>query len=604
MPATTEITQALKTYWGFDSFLPLQKEAMECALDGRDSVVVLPTGGGKSLCFQVPAVIRPGMMIVISPLISLMKDQVDGLVECGVPAARLDSTLAPAERRNITARITAGDLKLLYLAPERLLTSGMLDLLGKCPLSGIAIDEAHCISMWGHDFRPEYRQLGTLKDVFPGTPVHAFTATATDQVRADIARQLRLARPLVLVGSFDRPNLVYKVERRIQRVQQIRAALDRHPGESGIIYCIRRDDVDEMCATLSSVGYSVLPYHAGMEDHARRNNQEAFDREEVDTIIATVAFGMGIDKSNVRYVIHAGMPQSLEHYQQESGRAGRDGLEADCLLLHSPGDYAIWKRIQQGLSREAAGIAEAKLNDIYRYCTGAPCRHRALLAYFGQELGKDNCEACDVCLGEIDSMGDSLEIAQKILSCVGRLRERFGGEYTTLVLLGSREERLLNNHHDQVSTYGLLKDFPKRVVRDWVEQLVGQGCLAKFGEYNILRITPKGKRVLKGEEAPQLLRPAEKPARKARVTEVSWEGVDADLFEVLRQLRREISNKRGVPPFVVFGDASLREMSVRQPTTRAEFLTIKGVGEKKLDEYADAFLAAIEEHRRERQPSP
>jgi ATP-dependent DNA helicase RecQ len=596
METLSTIQDALRDYWGFDSFLPLQKDAMECALRGRDSVVVLPTGGGKSLCFQVPAVMLPGLMVVVSPLISLMKDQVDALQECGVPAARFDSTLTPTERRDVTARATDGTLKLLYLAPERLLMPGFVGLLRKCRLSGIAVDEAHCISMWGHDFRPDYRQLGTLKDVFPGIAVHAFTATATAQVRADIARQLRLDHPEVLVGSFDRPNLVYKVERRYQRLKEVRAALDRHRGESGIVYCIRRADVDEMCRALTDLGYNVLPYHAGMTDQARKENQEAFNREKTNTIVATVAFGMGIDKSNVRYVIHAGMPQSLEHYQQESGRAGRDGLEAECLLLHAPSDYATWKKLQRGLSPEASEMAGTKLNDIYRYCTGAPCRHRALLAYFGQVLGKDNCEACDVCLGEIDSMEDSLAIAQKILSCVARLRERFGGDHTALVLIGSREERLLKNGHDGLSTYGLLGEFSKRVVRDWIEQLVGQGCLEKVGEYNVLRISTKGRRVLKGEETPQLLKPAEKPARTARVTKVSWEEVDEGLFGVLRQLRREISNQKGVPAYVIFGDASLREMSVRQPTTRAEFLNIKGVGRTKLSQYADAFIDTIEEY--------
>jgi len=602
MATLSTIQGALKDYWGFGSLLPLQREAIECALEGRDSVVVLPTGGGKSLCFQVPAVIRPGLTVVVSPLISLMKDQVDALGECGVPAARFDSTLTPDERRDVTTRVTDGTLKLLYLAPERLMMPGFVNLLRDCELSGIAVDEAHCISMWGHDFRPDYRQLGTLKEVFPRVTIHAFTATATAQVRADIARQLRLDGPEVLIGSFDRPNLVYRVKPRRRRLEDVRAALDRHRGESGIVYCIRRADVDELCAALTDMGYSVLPYHAGMTDQARKENQEAFNREKASTIVATVAFGMGIDKSNVRYVIHAGMPQSLEHYQQESGRAGRDGLEAECLLLHAPSDYVTWKTLQQGLSPEASEIAQAKLGDIYRYCTGAPCRHRALLAYFGQALGKDNCEACDVCLGEIDSMGDSLAIAQKILSCVARLRGRFGGDYTALVLIGSREERLLTNGHDGLSTYGLLAEFSKRVVRDWIEQLVGQGCLEKVGEYNVLRISLKGRCVLKGEETPQLLKPAEKPARTARVAAVSWEGVDEGLFEVLRQLRSEISNEKGVPAYVIFGDASLREMSVRQPTTRAGFLSIKGVGQAKLDQYADAFIDTIDQYCRRTAP--
>jgi len=590
------IEKALRKYWGYDSFMPLQKQAMECVATGRDSIVVLPTGGGKSLCFQAPAVTMPGLAVVVSPLISLMKDQVDTLVECGVPAARLDSTQSFDEHETVFGQIREKTLKLLYLAPERLVSASFVEFLRLTALSLIAVDEAHCVSMWGHDFRPEYRQLGILKEAFPGVAVHAYTATATEQVRHDIACQLHLDNPAVLVGSFDRPNLVYRVERRTDKLNQVCAVLDRHKGESGIVYCIRRADVDEMCAQLTDRGYSVAPYHAGMTDEDRKRNQDSFIEEKVETIVATIAFGMGIDKSNVRYVVHAGMPKAIEHYQHESGRAGRDGLEAECCLFYSGGDYGIWKYILKDMEPEPKEIALSKLGQMYDYCTGVVCRHRALLNYFGQDLDKNNCAACDVCLGELDYMDGSLETAQKILSCVVRLDERFGADYTTSVLIGSREKRILANGHDTLSTYGLLGDFAKRIVRDWVEQLVDQGYIHKTEEYSVLKVTEKGWRVLKGKETPGLLEPARKRARVSRAVEDSWEGVDKGLFETLRELRRQIADRKHVPAYIVFSDAALRDMARRRPSTSAGFLEVKGVGEQKSDQYSAAFISAIKDY--------
>jgi len=590
------IEKALKRYWGYDGFLPLQKQAMECVGAGHDSIVVLPTGGGKSLCFQAPAVTMPGLAVVVSPLISLMKDQVDALLECGVQAARLDSSLPFSEQDAILARIHQGALKLLYLAPERLVSDNFLRSIKRIKLSFVAVDEAHCVSMWGHDFRPEYRELGILKETFPDLAVHAYTATATRQVRNDIAEQLHLKSPEVLVGSFDRPNLVYKAGRRVNKLNQVCAVLDRHQRESGIIYCIRRADVDAMCAELTAKDYSVLPYHAGMEDEHRKKNQEAFIREEVDTIIATIAFGMGIDKSNLRYVIHSGMPKSLENYQQESGRAGRDGLEAECCLFYSGGDYGTWKTILSDMDPEPHKIALDKLNDMYHYCTGVTCRHRAILNYFGQDLDRENCAACDVCLGDLDCIQDSLITAQKILSCVIRLDEGFGGDYTASVLIGSREQRILDNHHHKLSTYAILSDYSKRVARDWIEQLAAQGYIRKTEEYSVLQVTEKGRRVLKGKDTPRLLKPAKKPARPPRVAKDSWEGVDRGLFEALRKLRREIAAEKGVPAYIVFGDVTLRDMARRKPLTLQDFLRVSGVGETKCEQYGAAFLAAIKEH--------
>ncbi len=590
------IQETLVKYWGYDNFLPLQKQAMECVSRGQDSIVVLPTGGGKSLCFQAPAVTMQGLTVVVSPLISLMKDQVDALKECGVPAARIDSSLSAYEQQAVFSAIRDKRLKLLYLSPERIVSDGFVELLRKTGVSFIAIDEAHCVSMWGHNFRPEYRQLGLLKEVFGDVTIGAYTATAIEQVRNDIAEQLHLKNPRMLIGSFDRPNLVYKVRRRANIMKQVCAVLDRHKGESGIIYCIRRKDVDAMCAQLAAKGYNVAPYHAGMTDEDRKKNQDSFITEKVETIVATIAFGMGIDKSNVRYLIHTGMPKSLEHYQQETGRAGRDGLEAECCLFYSGGDYGIWKSLMSDMEPEAQKIAMFKLSRMYNYCTGGVCRHKAILRYFGQELDKNNCSACDMCLGELDCIDDALQTAQKILSCVLRLEQRFGGGYTASVLTGSHEKRILENKHDELSTYGLLSNYEKHTVHDWIEQLEGQDYIEKVGEYNILNVTEKGWQTLKGKETPRLLRPAQKTAKVSKVIIDSWEGVDENLFEALRKVRAAIARKKGVPAYIVFGDAALRDMARRRPSTTERFLEVKGVGEIKCQQYGKVMLAAVRDY--------
>lgn len=590
------VKKALRKYWGYEGFLPLQERAMGCVVAGRDSIVVLPTGGGKSLCFQAPAVTMPGMAVVVSPLLSLMKDQVDALTECGVPAARIDSTQTSGERRAVLDRINKKGLKLLYVSPERIFAEGFIEILRRIKPSFFAVDEAHCVSMWGHDFRPEYQKLGLLKEAFPGIAIHAYTATATEPVRRDIAKYLRLDNPEVLVGSMDRANLVYKAERRTDKLAQICAVLDRHKGESGIVYCIRRADVDEVCATLAGRGYSAMPYHAGMTDEDRKKSQDAFIEERAAIIVATIAFGMGIDKSNVRYVIHSGMPKSIEHYQQESGRAGRDGLEAECCLFYSGGDYMIWKTIMGNEEAEAREISSRKLNDIYHYCTGVVCRHRAILNYFGQEPERESCAACDVCLGDVDCMEESSIISQKILSCVVRLGERFGGDYTAAVLIGSTDQRILGNGHHALSTYGILSEFTQRAVRDWIEQLAGQGCIRKTGEYNVLKVAEKGWRALRGEDSPRLLAPAKIRPRLSRVAHDSWEGVDRGLFDVLRTVRSELAHRKGVPAYIVFGDAALRDMARRRPSTPGEFMEVNGVGEKKCRKFGPAFLAAIARH--------
>ncbi len=591
------IEAVLQKYWGFDGFLPLQREAMTCVCQGRDSIVVLPTGGGKSLCFQAPALVLPGLTLVVSPLLSLMKDQIDSLHENGIAAARLDSSLSTAEKVEAFDRLRARSLRLLYVSPERLVMEGFLEFLKTTGISSVAVDEAHCVSMWGHDFRPEYRQLRILREALPGVPIGAYTATATEHVRRDIAEQLRLNHPEIYVGRFDRPNLVYRVRRRANSFKQIGEVLERHRGESGIVYCIRRADVDEMSLELSARGYRVAPYHAGMTDADRKKSQNAFIEEEVDIIAATVAFGMGIDKSNVRYVIHAGMPKSLEHYQQESGRAGRDGLEAECFLFYSGADYLTWKRILEESEPQMHDIAMTKLGQMYRYCTGVACRHKALVGYFGQELDRDDCHACDLCLGEIEGVPEALVVAQKILSSVIRQRERFGADYTAGVLIGSREDRILANHHDELSTYGLLAHETRSAVRDWIEQLVEQECLERVGDYGVLKLTDKGRLVLKGMERPLLLEPArKKSAPKPAPVKDSWEGVDRGLFEELRDLRRRVARERALPAYIVFGDAALRDMARKRPTTPLAFLTVTGVGEKKLEQYGEVMLAAIKRY--------
>jgi len=590
-----DVRQVVRRHWGFDSFRPLQQEAIESVLAGRDSVVVLPTGGGKSLCFQAPAVCMNGVAVVVSPLISLMKDQVDALRENGVAAAFCNSSLSSEEKRRVVDDLRAGKLKLLYMAPETLLTGPILDLLESITVSTFAIDEAHCISSWGHDFRPEYRGLRTLKQRFPGVAVHAYTATATERVRLDIAAQLGLDEPAILVGSFDRPNLNYRVQRRTRGMDQMLEVIERHKGDSGIVYCISRKEVEKTAEALNSLGHSAVAYHAGLSGDERIDSQEAFLEERIDIVVATVAFGMGIDKSNVRFVIHAGMPKSLEAYQQESGRAGRDGLEADCCLFFGGGDFGTWKRLMAS-SGEANDAALEALQAIDRFCNSTRCRHSSLVEHFGQTLEHDVCQACDVCLDQLEQAEEPLVLAQKILSCVVRLNETYGADYTAQVLTGSSDKRILEKQHDQLSTHGILEEYPKGAIRDWIEQLVSQECADKVGEYNQLQVTELGWQVLRGEHTPTLLKPAPpkgRSERRSKVDAASWEGVDRELFEVLRELRREIAATQSVPAYIVFGDASLRDMARCRPSSLNDFLQVHGVGQKKCDDYGEQFLERI-----------
>lgn len=589
----------LHEYWGYTEFRPLQQEAMTAVLEGRDSLVVLPTGGGKSLCYQAPALCMDGMAVVVSPLISLMKDQVDALRVCGISAAYLNSSLEQEESRHVLRDVRAGKIKLLYVAPERLMLDGMLSMLAEIKLAFIVIDEAHCVSMWGHDFRPHYRELQELKNIFPQCGVHGYTATATEEVRSDIVVQLGLESPKILVGSFDRPNLTYSVARRADRLSQVCEVLDRHPNEPGVVYCISRSDVESLSESLNNAGYETRPYHAGLSDEERATNQEAFIQDQVDVIVATIAFGMGIDKPNVRYVIHAGLPKSLENYQQESGRAGRDGLEAECVLLYSEQDAMIWKLILEDQPEESKSTAFQSLQAIQDYCHSFDCRHRYLMRHFGQDLEQDCETGCDLCRGDFQKVDDSLEIGQKILSSIFRQDQNFGAAYTAAVLKGSKDKKVLANNHDQLSTYGLLKHESLSTIRNWLSQLIAQKFVTKTAEYQQLRITDSGWQLLRGETTLQLMRPAqttksEKTKRtKSQLADANWEGVDKGLFEELRRLRKRIAGEKGVQPYMVFGDTTLRELARDKPQTLAEFLEIWGVGQKKCDDFGNAFLECI-----------
>src|SRR5438876_719012 len=460
---TADILATVRRYWGFDTLRPLQEAAIRAGLEQCDSLVVMPTGGGKSLCYQVPPELAQRTDIVVSPLISLMKDQVDGLRECGYPAAAIYSGMPPDDVQKTERDIAAGRYRLVFVAPERLRTPRFLQLIERLQVRPFAIDQAHCISHWGHDFRPEYRQLAELKTRFPNASVHAYTATATERVRADIIEQLRLQDPSVLVGAFDRPNLVYRIVPRVDAEAQALEVLRRHPGEAAIVYCISRKDAESMAESLRDEGLRAACYHAGMDADERRKTQDAFAAEEIDVVAATVAFGMGIDRSDVRSVIHAAMPKSIEHYQQETGRAGRDGLEAECVLLYSAADAMRWESLIEKSAAEAAAAPEIiaasrnLLDQMRRFCTGVHCRHRMLSEYFGQAFSNPECDACDVCLNEIEGVADATVTAQKILSCVARTGQRFGAEHVVDVLLGANTERVRRWRHDQVKTYGLMK---------------------------------------------------------------------------------------------------------------------------------------------------
>jgi len=611
----------IKKHWGYTSFRPLQREAMTAAADGRDSLVVLPTGGGKSLCYQAPALLSQKPTVVVSPLIALMKDQVDQLISRGVEAAFFNSSLDPSDRRLVTAGIKHRQYKLIFVAPERFTSNSFLQLLAQSGVGAFAVDEAHCISHWGHDFRSDYRQLDQLKKRFAGVAVHAFTATATPQVRRDIVSQLGLDDPTVLVGDFFRPNLIYHVHRRKGGFGDVIEAVNRRAGQPGIVYCIRRADVDELNAMLRAAGVKAVGYHAGMTDQQRSAAQDAFAAGLVDVVVATVAFGMGIDRPDIRYVIHAAMPKSIEHYQQETGRAGRDGEPADCILFFSGSDLGMWTRIIENNESPNRENQLRMLWDMYRFCTSLRCRHRQLVAYFGQSLDQSSCKACDVCNGTFPTMPDSTVIAQKIMSCVLRTHQRYGPGYISDLLRGTSSDRAVELGHDQLSTFGLIGERPKADLMAWIDQLVDQELLRQDGEYRTLEVTDKGWQVLRrqgeatlrdfGDGRRSKRRPRPSPGKRQAGKGKRQRGeapaapaddeiyLDTDglaLFEQLRGLRRQIADERKVPAFIIFSDRTLRGMARSRPTNRVQMLAVKGVGPVKYKSFGQRFIEEIADY--------
>ena len=599
-----DVTEILSRWWGFDTLRPLQAEALTAALAGRDSVVVMPTGGGKSLCYQLPPLEGDTTDIVISPLVALMKDQVDSLEAIGYPAAALYAGMEQEERQRIRDRLMAGELRLLFAAPERLVNTGLLDLLARVGVKRFAIDEAHCISHWGHDFRPEYRQLAMLRERFPAASFHAFTATATPRVRKDIAAPLHLRDPEVLVGIFDRPNLVYRVVPRTDRIGQTLEILGRHRGEASIVYCLSRRETEDLASRLAAEGILARPYHAGLDAATRHATQEAFARETIDVVVATVAFGMGIDRSNVRLVLHTSLPKSLEAYQQETGRAGRDGLAAECVLLYSSADVFSWESLvrksidESDLEPDEAGQLVAStvehLHAMRRYAQAARCRHAALSEYFGQAYEQPTCDACDVCLGETESLPDSTVTSQKIISCVARVGERFGVRHVCEVLRGAKTEGITRHGHDRLSTYGLLPMLDQRASENLVHQLLDQELLSRSGgDRPVVTLNARSWEVLRGERQVVLLQPRAGRAKTAKADADDWSGVDRDLFERLRSWRRRVADARGKPAWTIFDDKSLRSIARDKPTSPAALLRCKGIGEKRLADFGAAILDIV-----------
>ena len=594
----------LLRWWGFDQLRPQQAEAIQAALDGRDSVVVMPTGGGKSLCYQLPPLVGDSTDVVISPLVALMKDQVDALEAIGYPAAALHSGLSADERANVRDRLAAGELRLLFTAPERLVNSGLLDLLARVGVKRFAIDEAHCISHWGHDFRPEYRQLALLRERFPAASLHAFTATATPRVRSDIAAQLHLRNPTMLLGTFDRPNLCYRVVPRTDRINQTLRILGRHAGEASIVYCISRRETEQLAARLAAEGIQARPYHAGLDPKERRRTQEAFARETIDVVVATVAFGMGIDRSDVRLVLHTSLPKSLEAYQQETGRAGRDSLAAECVLLYSSADVFSWESLVRKSATESdLEPAEAErliagqmehLQSMRRYAQAARCRHAALSEYFGQAYGTESCGACDVCLGETENFPDSTVTAQKIISCVARVEGRFGVRHVCEVLRGATTDGIKRHGHERLSTFGLLASLDQRATENLVHQLLDQGLLARsVGDRPVVMLNTLSWEVLRGTRPVVLLEPRVGKTKTAKADADDWQDVDRDLFERLRSWRRRVAEGRGKPAWTILDDKALRAIAREKPTSPAALLRVTGIGEKRLADFGTAILDMV-----------
>ena len=590
--------QLLQQVFGLSSFRGPQQAIVQTLLAGEDAFVLMPTGGGKSLCYQLPALLRPGVGIVVSPLISLMKDQVDGLLANGVRAGCYNSSLDPTEARQVLSALHRGELDLLYVAPERLLSPGFLARLQDLPLALIAVDEAHCVSQWGHDFRPEYADLGALRSQFPAVPWIALTATADPQTRGDILERLGLQQARTFIAGFDRPNIRYLVTSKQKPQQQLRDFLQERPEEAGIVYALSRKRVEEIAARLQAAGIAAAPYHAGLPDQERQRVQEAFRRDDLRVVVATVAFGMGIDKSNVRFVVHYDLPKSIESYYQETGRAGRDGAPAEALLLFGYGDIMVARSlIEQSANAEQRRIELHKLNAMVGFAESQGCRRRILLGYFG-EIRSEDCGNCDACLNPPASY-DATEAARKALSCVYRVGQRFGVGHVVDVLCGASTERIRALGHHQLSTYGIGADQNREYWSDLLRQLVHRGFLEQdIGNYSVLRLTDAARPLLRGELSLQLpCRPEKLPKTRGRRKErAAQTGGQSGLFQALRQLRKTLADRDGVPPFVVFSDATLLEMAASRPLSLPELHQVNGVGQTKLARYGEAFLQVLQQH--------
>jgi len=586
----------LKTQFGYTSFRPFQEDIIHAILEKKDVFAVLPTGGGKSLCFQLPAVLRKGLTLVVSPLIALMKDQVDSMRANGVAATFINSTLSTGEVNKRLFGLQKGIYRLLYVAPERLMMPGFLDQVKDWNVDLVAIDEAHCISEWGHDFRPEYRQLSQLRKVLPHISLMALTATATDRVQIDIVDQLHLKEPKKFVASFNRPNLTYRVLPKQKGLNQLLSFLKDRPHENGIVYCLSRQSCEDVADRLEAEGISAKPYHAGLDSKLRAQHQDWFLRDEVRVICATIAFGMGVHKSNVRFVVHYNLPRNIEAYYQETGRAGRDGLASDCLLLFSAGDAAKLNRfIDQKSDEKERRIAHQQLSEMLTYAESPECRRKILLNYFGEQGVKTSCGACDNCL-EPREMFDATLPSQKLLSCVYRIKEKggfsVGLHHTIDVLTGKSTEKVFKWGHEQLSTYGIGDEFKKS---QWI--LLGQDLLRKEyltqsgDSFKTLQLTEKGLEALKSRKIIELNKPLSslKPRRRQE-TDISFDSV---LFDLLKSLRKTLADEKDVPAYIIFSDATLRQMAKDCPVTSLEFSQISGVGERKLAEFGDSFIDRI-----------
>ena len=607
-----ELLGALKKHFGYDQFRPLQREIIEDALAARDVFVLMPTGGGKSLCFQLPALMRDGLTIVVSPLIALMKDQVDALQTSGIPATYLNSTLNREEAKARWRGLHRGEYRMLYVAPERLMLDAFLERALNWNIAQFAIDEAHCISEWGHDFRPEYRELKKLRKHLPDVPIMALTATATERVRADIIKELKLRDPRAYVASFNRPNLTYRVIPKTAAYEQLLAFIRSRPNDSGIIYCASRKSTESLARNLKEDGVSAKPYHAGLTNAERTKHQDAFLRDDVRVITATIAFGMGINKPNVRFVVHYDLPKNLESYYQETGRAGRDGLPSECVLLFSPGDVAKQLHFIDEKTEKEARIARAQLQQTVHYAETRECRRATLLEYFGETYParrddvsgqtpplQISCESCDNCLQPRETFDGTVH-AQKFLSCVYRIHARhgfgFGLGHVVDVLRGADTEAIRQRGHNELSTYGIGGELKRREWQAIGRELLRLGLVeCAPGKFATLSLTPAGLEALRKRTSIVLTKQIEIVEKSARIKRGAIE-CDEALFERLRALRRQLADERGVPAYIIFSDVSLREMARNYPANSTEFRRIPGVGEQKLKDFGEAFLSEIKGH--------